>query len=123
MGLTLFQSARPSFDDIEAPVTFQADVGHVLCHRVQIRSSPKGGCIELNGNREGRKGDFDPEGSLIPTDEIHPFFGSLGMFGTLDKLLEIRGGECTLGQWSVYLLWVVRIRHADWTDHFGWFHL
>ena len=119
----LFESARPGSDDIETPVTIQVDDGHVLCHNVQIRSSPKDGCIKLNGNRDGRKEDFEPVGSLIPTYEIHPLFGSLGMFGTLDKLMDIRGGECSLDQWECIPAVGVRIRHADWTDHFGWFRL
>ena len=52
----LVRSARPSSDDIEAPVTFQAGDGHLFL---------------ING--------------------------------------------------SLSLLWVFRIRHANWTDHFGQF--
>ena len=41
----LFQSDRPGSDAIGAPVTFQAANGHVLCHRVQIRYSPRAGAL------------------------------------------------------------------------------
>ena len=40
-----FRSARPGSDDVGTHVTFQTVDGRVLCHRVQNRNSPKGGCF------------------------------------------------------------------------------
>ena len=33
--------------------------------------------------------------STVLTDELHPLFGFLVLLGTLEKLLELRGGETT----------------------------
>ena len=55
----LFQSAQLDSDDIGAHVTVKTTDGHVLCHSVQIRNCPKGGCTESGGSKGVRKGKFE----------------------------------------------------------------
>ena len=46
--------------------------------------------------------EVDPMGSstvLLPADVLHTLIWSLVRLGTLAKLLELKGGESTLGQW------------------------
>ena len=87
-----------SFDPISNPVVLGPLCGRICWLTTRVRLALKGDMFFYSEDQTPSE-EVDPMGSLLPADELHPLFGSLALLGTLAKVLELRLGESTLGQW------------------------